>query len=140
MTLDRRRDDRHRPVHAQVVHPAGRDARAEHRLLGRRTRRSAQLRYDTFNDNAGLTTALTTGEAQWGWTFIPDFENTFIAKDPDHFHQVAGGGFGVDVLYLNNETKPFNDVAFRKALNMVVDRARHLGDRRVRRVAARSRA
>lgn len=81
------------------------------------------LRYDTFNDNAGLTTALTTGEAQWGWTFIPDFENTFIAKDPEHFHQVAGGGFGVDVLYLNNETKPFNDVAFRKALNMVVDRA-----------------
>ena len=81
------------------------------------------LRYDTFNDNAGLTTALTTGEAQWGWTFIPDYENTFIAKDPEHFHQVAGGGFGVDVLYLNNETKPFNDVAFRKALNMVVDRA-----------------
>ena len=81
------------------------------------------LRYDTFNDNAGLTTALTTGEAQWGWTFIPDFENTFIAQDPEHFHQVAGGGFGVDVLYLNNETKPFNDVAFRKALNMVVDRA-----------------
>ncbi len=81
------------------------------------------LRYDTFNDNAGLTTALTTGEAQWGWTFIPDYENTFIAKDPDHFHQVAGGGFGVDVLYLNNQTKPFDDVAFRTALNMVVDRA-----------------
>ncbi|WP_456823989.1 ABC transporter substrate-binding protein [Cellulomonas sp. P5_E12] len=81
------------------------------------------LRYDTFNDNAGLTTALTTGEAQWGWTFIPDYENTFIAKDPDHFHQVAGGGFGVDVLFLNNETKPFNDVAFRTALNMVVDRS-----------------
>ena len=81
------------------------------------------LRYDTFNDNNGLTTALTTGEAQWGWVFIPDFENTFIAKDPEHFHQVAGGGFGVDVLYLNNETKPFNDVAFRKALNMVVDRS-----------------
>ena len=81
------------------------------------------LRYDTFNDNAGLTTALTTGEAQWGWTFIPDYENTFIAKDPDHFNQVAGGGFGVDVLYLNNETKPFNDVAFRTALNMVVDRS-----------------
>ncbi|WP_238476270.1 ABC transporter substrate-binding protein [Agromyces mariniharenae] len=81
------------------------------------------LRYDTFNDNNGLTTALTTGEAQWGWTFIPDYENTFIAKDPEHFHQVAGGGFGVDVLYLNNETKPFDDPAFRQALNLVVDRA-----------------
>ena len=81
------------------------------------------LRYDTFNDNNGLTTALTTGQAQWGWTFIPDYENTFIAKDPDHYHQVAGGGFGVDVLYLNNEEGPFKDVALRKALNMVVDRA-----------------
>ncbi|MFF2372199.1 ABC transporter substrate-binding protein [Agromyces sp. NPDC058110] len=82
-----------------------------------------ELRYDAYNDNAGLTTALTTGEAQWGWTFIPDYESTYIAKDPDHFNQVAGGGFGVDVLYLNNETKPFNNVAFRKALNMVVDHA-----------------
>ncbi|MBT0993265.1 ABC transporter substrate-binding protein [Cellulomonas sp. DKR-3] len=82
-----------------------------------------ELRYDAFKDNPGLTTALTSGEAQWGWVFIPDFENTFIAQDPDHFNQVAGGGFGVDVLYLNNEEKPFNDVAFRKALNMVVDRA-----------------
>ncbi|GEL95312.1 ABC transporter substrate-binding protein [Cellulomonas composti] len=81
------------------------------------------LRYDAFKDNAGLTTALTTGDAQWGWVFIPDFENTFIAQDPEHFHQVAGGGFGVDVLFLNNLEKPFNDVAFRKALNMVVDRA-----------------
>ncbi|WP_243695321.1 ABC transporter substrate-binding protein [Agromyces protaetiae] len=80
------------------------------------------LRYDTFNDNNGLTTALTTGEAQWGWTFIPDYENTFIAKDPEHFHQVAGGGFGVDVLFLNNETKPFNNVAFRQALNLTMDR------------------
>lgn len=82
-----------------------------------------EVRYDAFKDNAGLTTALTSGEAQWGWTFIPDYENTFIAQDPAHFHQVAGGGFGVDVLYLNNEKKPFDDVAFRKALNMVVDRA-----------------
>ncbi|GAA1958426.1 ABC transporter substrate-binding protein [Agromyces allii] len=82
-----------------------------------------ELRYDAYNDNAGLTTALTTGEAQWGWTFIPDYESTYIAKDPEHFNQVAGGGFGVDVLYLNNETKPFNNVAFRQALNMVVDHA-----------------
>ncbi|GAA1509643.1 peptide/nickel transport system substrate-binding protein [Agromyces terreus] len=82
-----------------------------------------ELRYDAYNDNAGLTTALTTGEAQWGWTFIPDYESTYIDKDPEHFNQVAGGGFGVDVLYLNNETKPFDNVAFRQALNMVIDHA-----------------
>ncbi|WP_238402499.1 ABC transporter substrate-binding protein [Cellulomonas sp. H30R-01] len=83
----------------------------------------AKLQYSSYNDNNALTTALTTGEAQWGWTFIADYEDVFIAKDPDHHHQVAGGGFGSDILYLNNETKPFDDVAFRKALNLVVDRA-----------------
>lgn len=81
------------------------------------------LRYDAFNDNNGLTTALTTGQAQWGWTFIPNYEKTFIAKDPEHYAQVAGGGFGVDVLFLNNAKGPFKDPALRKALNMVVDRA-----------------
>ena len=87
--LDRRRHDRHRPVHAQVVHAAGRDRSCRTRDYWGGKPAGRQLRYDAFNDNAGLTTALTTGEAQWGWTFIPDYETTFIAKDPDHYHQVA---------------------------------------------------
>lgn len=82
----------------------------------------AELRYASYNDNNALTTALTTGEAQWGWTFIADYEDVFVGADPEHHHQVAGGGFGVDVLFLNHERKPFSDVAFRKALDMVVDR------------------
>lgn len=86
------------------------------------TPKVAKLQYSSYNDNNALTTALTTGEAQWGWTFIADYKNTYIAKNPKAFHQVAGGGFGVDVLYLNNEKAPFDNVAFRKALSMVVDR------------------
>lgn len=81
-----------------------------------------KLQYSSYNDNNALITALTTGEAQWGWTFIADYEDVYIGRDPEHFHQVAGGGFGVDVLFLNNETKPFDDVAFRRALNMAIDR------------------
>ena len=81
-----------------------------------------KIQYSSYNDNNALITALTTGECQWGWTFIADYENVFIAQDPEHYDQVAGGGFGVDVLFLNNETKPFNDVAFRRALNMAIDR------------------
>ncbi|MGW2094450.1 ABC transporter substrate-binding protein [Promicromonospora sukumoe] len=81
-----------------------------------------EIRYSSYNDNNALTTALTTGEAQWGWTFIADYENVYIAQDPEHYHQYAAGGLGIDVLYLNNETKPFDDKAFRQALNMVVDR------------------
>ena len=134
--MHRHRADRHRPVPARVVDPAGGDARAEPRLLGRRARRSHQIQYSSYNDNNALITALTTGEAQWGWTFIADYENVYIAQDPEHYHQVAGGGFGVDVLYLNNETKPFNDVAFRQALNMAIDRAHISRARRLGRVAA----
>lgn len=81
-----------------------------------------KIQYSSYNDNTALITALTTGEAQWGWTFIADYENVYIAQDPEHYNQVAGGGFAVDVLYLNNETKPFNDRAFRQALNMAIDR------------------
>lgn len=82
----------------------------------------ARLQYSSYNDNNALITALTTGESQWGWTFIADYENVYIAQNPEHFHQVAGGGFAADVLFLNNETKPFNNRAFRQALNMAIDR------------------
>lgn len=81
------------------------------------------IRYSSYNDNNALTTALTTGEVQWGWTFIADYQNVYLAQDPEHYHQYAAAGLGIDVLYLNNETKPFDDKAFRQALNMVVDRA-----------------
>ncbi|BDZ41458.1 peptide ABC transporter substrate-binding protein [Paraoerskovia sediminicola] len=81
-----------------------------------------EIRYSSYTDNNALTTALTTGEAQWGWTFIADYENVYIAQDPDHYHQYAAAGLGIDALFLNNEEKPFDDLAFRKALNMVVDR------------------
>lgn len=81
-----------------------------------------EIRYSSYNDNNALTTALTTGEAQWGWTFIADYENVYIAQDPDHYHQYSAAGLGIDALFLNNETKPFDDVAFRQALNMVIDR------------------
>ncbi|SDS89225.1 ABC transporter substrate-binding protein [Paraoerskovia marina] len=81
-----------------------------------------EIRYSSYNDNNALTTALTTGEAQWGWTFIADYENVYIAQDPEHYHQYAAAGLGIDALFLNNEQKPFDDIAFRRALNMVVDR------------------
>ncbi|GAA1718132.1 ABC transporter substrate-binding protein [Isoptericola hypogeus] len=81
-----------------------------------------EIRYSSYNDNNALTTALTTGEAQWGWTFIADYENVYIAADPEHYHQYAAAGLGIDALFLNNETKPFDDLAFRQALNMVIDR------------------
>jgi peptide/nickel transport system substrate-binding protein len=82
------------------------------------------LRYTSYSGNDTLTTALTTGEAQWGWTFIADYQNVYEKKDPTHNKAFFPAGLGVDQLVLNNSKAPFNDVAVRQALNMVVDRAK----------------
>jgi peptide/nickel transport system substrate-binding protein len=81
-----------------------------------------ELRYSSYTDNNALTTALATGEVQWGWTFIADIDNVYVSKDAENNKFYAPAGLGADVLFLNTETKPFNDVAVRKALNLVVDR------------------
>ena len=82
-----------------------------------------ELRYTGYNDNNALTTALVNGDAQWGWTFIADYENVYIAKDKAHNNFWGPAGLGIDTLFLNTETAPFKDVAMRKALNLVIDRA-----------------
>jgi peptide/nickel transport system substrate-binding protein len=81
-----------------------------------------QLRYTSYSGNDTLTTALTTGEAQWGWTFISDYQNVYVAKDPDHNKAFFPAGLGIDQLVLNTTKAPFDDVAVRQALNMVIDR------------------
>ena len=81
-----------------------------------------QLQYSSYTDNSALINGLLAGDVQWTWTFIPDWENVWIAQDPEHNNFFTPTSIGSDVLYLNNETKPFNDPVFRKALNMVIDR------------------
>ncbi|WP_232662099.1 ABC transporter substrate-binding protein [Pseudonocardia sp. TRM90224] len=81
-----------------------------------------ELRYTSYNDNNALTNALVSGQAQWGWTFIADFERVYIAPDPANNHFVAPTGLSVDALFLNHEKAPFNNVAVRKALDMVINR------------------
>lgn len=81
-----------------------------------------QLRYTSYSGNDTETTALATGECQWGWTFIADYENVYVAQDPEHNKVFFPAGLGVDQLMLNVTKPPFDDLAVRKALNMVIDR------------------
>ncbi|MDQ1555340.1 MAG: peptide/nickel transport system substrate-binding protein, partial [Actinomycetota bacterium] len=60
-----------------------------------------QLRYTSYSGNDTLTTALATGAAQWGWTFIADYENVYIKKDPTNNHAFFPAGLGIDHLSLN---------------------------------------
>ncbi len=83
------------------------------------------LYFVSYNDNTALTTALANGDADWAQAFIPNVQSAFIDKDADHNVYWPAAGLGVDTMFVNTTTKPFNDVAFRKAVNMVLDRKQH---------------
>jgi peptide/nickel transport system substrate-binding protein len=64
------------------------------------------------------------GEVDWGSVFIPDAENTFVAKDPVN-NKIWYAPYGDPVLlYLNTTKAPFDDKSVRKALSRSIDRQR----------------
>ncbi|WP_307815796.1 ABC transporter substrate-binding protein [Myceligenerans indicum] len=82
------------------------------------------LYYVSYNDNTALTTALANGEADWAQAFIPNVQSAYVDKDEDNVYWAATG-LGIDAMFVNTTEKPFDDVAFRRAMNMVIDRDKH---------------
>ncbi|WP_454044724.1 ABC transporter substrate-binding protein [Cellulosimicrobium sp. Marseille-Q8652] len=83
------------------------------------------LYYVSYNDNSALTTALANGDADWAQAFLPDVQSAYVEKDPEHNVYWAPAGLGVDAMFVNTTKKPFDDVAFRQAVNKVIDRTQH---------------
>jgi peptide/nickel transport system substrate-binding protein len=81
-----------------------------------------ELRYTSYTDNNAQTTALSDGSAEWSFVFIPNYKTVFINKDPAHYKEWAPGVLGIHGLYINTTKKPFDNVALRQAMNMVVNR------------------
>ncbi|MBD5785349.1 ABC transporter substrate-binding protein [Cellulosimicrobium terreum] len=81
-----------------------------------------ELRYRPYDGNEAITQAYVDGDAQWGWAFIALYDKVYIAADPDHYHQFAPTGLGVDALFLNTQEPPFDDVAMRRAINAALPR------------------
>jgi peptide/nickel transport system substrate-binding protein len=81
-----------------------------------------ELRYTSYTDNNAQTTALSTGAAEWSFVFIPNYKTVFIDKDSAHYKVWAPPVLGIHGLYINTLKKPFDNVALRKAMNMVVNR------------------
>ena len=80
-----------------------------------------ELHYISYGDNAALTTALVSGEADWAQAFIPQIQDSYLAADEDN-HFLASPTAGAATLFMNLQTKPFNDVALREALAWTIDR------------------
>ncbi|WP_084101002.1 ABC transporter substrate-binding protein [Demequina sp. NBRC 110051] len=82
------------------------------------------LFYVSYNDNTALTTALANGDADWAQAFIPNVQSAYLDKDENNVYW-APAGLGIDTMFVNTTTAPFDDVAFRQAVNMVLDRTQH---------------
>lgn len=84
-----------------------------------------ELKYLEYNDNTGLLRALQSGETDWAQIFITDYQKNYVDKDPKHNVFWGANILSPDMIVVNTTKAPFNDVAFRKAVNMVVDRKAH---------------
>lgn len=85
----------------------------------------AQLKYLEYNDNTGLLRGLQNGETDWAQIFITDFQKNYVDKDPKHNVFWGANILSPDMITVNTTKAPFDNVAFRKAVNMVVDRKAH---------------
>lgn len=80
-----------------------------------------ELHYVSYGDNAALTTALASGEADWAQAFLPQIEESYLSVDPDNQFLVSPTA-GAGTLFMNLQTKPFDDPALREALAWTLDR------------------
>ena len=79
------------------------------------------LNYISYGDNAALTTALVSGEADWAQAFIPQIESSYLSADENN-QFLASPTAGAATLFMNLQTKPFNNPALRQALAWTIDR------------------
>jgi len=80
-----------------------------------------ELHYVSYGDNAALTTALVSGDADWARAFIPQIQNSYLAADENN-HFLVSPTAGAGTIFMNLQTKPFNDLALRQALAWTIDR------------------
>ncbi len=85
------------------------------------------MRFPQIANNDQALAAAANGELDWMGSFLPDIENTYVAKDPEHHSYWLPAGSLV-AFYMNFEAKEagdkeaINDVAFRRAVSMAFDR------------------
>lgn len=79
------------------------------------------LKYRAFNDNSQIQPALMRDEIDWGSNFIADIDKTYVEADPENHHYWYPANDAIH-LYLNTKREPFDNVKFRQAVSVALDR------------------
>jgi peptide/nickel transport system substrate-binding protein len=85
------------------------------------------MRMPQIANNDQALAAAANGELDWMGSFLPDIENTYVAKDPEnHKYWLPGGSLVAFYLNLDSQDagnkEAFNNVDFRRAVSMAFDR------------------
>ncbi|MFI5608530.1 ABC transporter substrate-binding protein [Amycolatopsis sp. NPDC051903] len=81
-----------------------------------------EIRYTSYTDNNAQVAALTSGAAEWSFTFIPNYKTVYVNKDPQHYKLWFPAQLAVHGLWFNTEKAPWNNPKLRQAISKVVNR------------------
>jgi peptide/nickel transport system substrate-binding protein len=65
--------------------------------------------------------AVSSGQFDWSYTFLPDVQKTYVDRDPAHYKYWFPPG-GTIALYLNLTKAPNNNASFREGISQALDR------------------
>ncbi|QQE79783.1 ABC transporter substrate-binding protein [Alicyclobacillus sp. SO9] len=79
------------------------------------------LEFPVLGSSQTASLKLSSGKWDWGTVFMPNVKKTFVNRDPKFNHYWFPSG-GVISLSLNLTKKPFDNLAFRKAIAYAINR------------------
>lgn len=79
------------------------------------------LQFPAYDSNTSAELALNRGAIDWTGLYIPNIQQTYIARDPAHNHYWFPPS-DVVMLYLNTAKYPFNLLPVREAISSAIDR------------------
>jgi peptide/nickel transport system substrate-binding protein len=81
------------------------------------------VEWPAYLDNTTGNNCLTSGQCQWGGQYIPNVNQTYIAKDPSAYHNWSPSVSSVTVdINLGLKNSPLNNVLVRQAMALAINR------------------
>ena len=80
------------------------------------------LEYVQAASNDAALALIQSGQVDWTHNFVPNVEQAYEAKDPQHYHAFYATTAYAQSLVFDDTQYPYSLVAFRKALSLAIDR------------------